>query len=60
MQCLLPQVSIVNLFAEYEARHGLEPGMLAKHQLRGKVLFAELLTAATGRTPDRGERPCTD
>jgi hypothetical protein len=60
MQNLLPQVSIANLFAEYEARHGLEPGTLTEHDLRGKVPFAELLAAATGRTRDRGEQSCTD
>lgn len=60
MQCLLPQVSIVNPFAEYEARHRLEPGMLAKHELRGKVPFAELLAMATVRGQDQGVRPCTD
>jgi hypothetical protein len=48
-----------NPFAEYEARHGLEPGTLAQHPLRGKVPFAELLAAAAGRAPDQGEQPCT-
>jgi hypothetical protein len=56
-QNLLPQVSIANPFAEYEARNGLEPGILAKHELRGKVPFAELLATATGRTPNQGEEP---
>ncbi len=59
VQRLLPQGSIVNPFAEYEARHGLEPGMLAKHELRGKVPFAELLAMATVRGQDQGVRPCT-
>lgn len=45
-----------NPWEEYEARHGLEPGMLAKHELRGKVPFAELLAAATGQNPDQGEQ----
>jgi len=48
-----------NPFTEYEARHGLEPGTPAKHELRGKAPFAELLAAATGRTPGQGEQPCT-
>jgi len=52
----LPQVSIANPFAEYEARHGLEPGTLTKHPLHGKVPFNELLAAAA---PDQGEQPCT-
>jgi hypothetical protein len=49
-----------NPWSEYKARHGLEPGTLAKHELCGKVPFAELLAAATGHTPDQGEQPCTD
>lgn len=56
----LPYIIQANSFAEYEARHGLEPGTLTKHELRGKVSFVELLAAATGRTPDQGEHPCTD
>ncbi|MCX5644379.1 MAG: hypothetical protein NTZ17_06800 [Phycisphaerae bacterium] len=49
----LPCVFEPNPFAEYEARHGLEPGTLAKHELRGKVPFAELLRATTGRTDEQ-------
>jgi len=49
----LPQISIANPFAEYEARHGLAPGTLTKHPLRGKVPFDELLAAAM---PDEGEQ----
>ena len=59
-QASLPCIFIANPWSEYEAQHGLEPGTLAKHELCGKVPFAELLTAATGRTPDRGEEPCTN
>ncbi len=33
-------------FAEYELRHGLEPGTLSAHHLRGKVPFEALLKAA--------------
>jgi hypothetical protein len=58
-QRLLPCIFFANPWSEYEARHGLEPGTLAKHELCGKVPFAELLTAATGRTVDQGEQPCT-
>jgi hypothetical protein len=41
----LPCVFVGDPFVEYVARHGLEPGTLAKHELRGKVPFAELLAA---------------
>jgi len=34
-------------YAEYEARHELEPGTLSKHELCGKVPFEQLLAAAT-------------
>ena len=51
----LPQLSIANPFAEYEARHGLEPGTLTKHPLCDKVPFDELLAAAV---LDQGEQPC--
>lgn len=54
----LPYIFIADPYAEYEARHGLEPGTLAKHELRGKVPFAELLAAA-GCAADQGEQPCT-
>jgi hypothetical protein len=57
-QCAL--IFQANPWSEYEARHGLEPGTLAKHELCGKVPFVELLAAATGHTPDQGEQPCTD
>ena len=43
-----------NPWSEYEARHGLEPGTLAKHEPCGKVPFVELLVAAAGRMPDQG------
>jgi hypothetical protein len=59
MQAELPYIVEANPFTEYEARHGLEPGMLAKHQLCGKVPFADLLATATGRTPEEGEQPRT-
>ena len=55
----LPCIIQADPCTEYEARHGLEPGTLSRHELRGKVPFAELLAAATGRTPDQGEQPCT-
>jgi len=58
-QMLLPCIFIANPWSEYEARHGREPGTLAKHELCGKVPFAELLTAAVGGTADQGEEPCT-
>lgn len=56
---LLPRIFIADPWSEYEARHGLEPGTLTSHELRGKVPFTELLAAATGRMPDQGEQPCT-
>jgi hypothetical protein len=56
----LPYIVEANPLTEYETRHGLEPGTLTKHELRGKVPFAELLAQATGRTPVQGEHPCTD
>jgi hypothetical protein len=45
----LPCIIIENSFAEYEARHGLPPGMLSEHKLCGKVPFVELLSAATAQ-----------
>jgi len=57
-QCAL--IFQANPWHEYEARHGLEPGTLANHELCGKVPFAELLAVATGRRPDQGEQPCID
>lgn len=57
VQNQLPHISVVNPSTEYEARHELEPGTLAKHELCGKVPFAELLATATGRTPNQGEEP---
>lgn len=57
-QCAL--IFEANPWSEYEARHGLEPGTLAKHELCGKVPLAALLAAATAQTPDQGEQPCTD
>ncbi len=56
----VPCVFITDPFTEYELHHGLQPGTLAKHELRGKVPFAEQLAAATRRTPDQGEQPCID
>jgi hypothetical protein len=49
----LPCVVINDPFAEYEARHGLEPGILSNHALRGKVSFEQLLAAATGPAPSQ-------
>jgi len=49
----LPGVLYPDPFAEFEARHGLEPGTLTQHPMCGKVPFAELLTTAT-----EGERIC--
>jgi hypothetical protein len=40
-------------FREYEARHGLKPGTLSEHELRGKVPFAELLAVATSQQGDK-------
>jgi hypothetical protein len=60
VQSLLPQISIANPFAEYEARHGLEPGTLTNRELRGKVPFADLLVAAKGRTSGQGGETCAD
>jgi hypothetical protein len=55
----LPCIFFANPWSEYEARQRLEAGTLAKHELCGKVPFAELLAAATGRMADQGEQPCT-
>jgi len=49
----VPGVLFPDPFAEYEARNGLEPGILAQHPMCGKVPFAELLTTAT-----EGEQIC--
>jgi len=46
----VPCVFIPDPYAEYELRHGLEPGTLANHELRGRVPFDRLLEAATART----------
>jgi len=40
---------ISNRFTEYEVRHGLKPGTLSKHPLKGEVPFDELLAKATGQ-----------
>jgi len=54
----VPCLFVADPYKEYEARHGLEPGTLSKHELCGKVPFAELLEKATGRpqAPDETER----
>lgn len=52
----LPCIFIADPYSEYEARHGLEPGTLVRHELRGNVAFVELL-AAVGYVPDQGEQP---
>ena len=49
----VPCVFVEDPFAEYEARHGLEPGVISKHPLCGKVPFQELLAAATIQTQKR-------
>jgi hypothetical protein len=49
----LPCVVINDPVAEYEARHGLEPGTLSNHALRGKASFEKLLAAATGPAPSQ-------
>jgi hypothetical protein len=41
---------------EYEMRHGLEPGTLSKHPLKGEVPFEELLAQATGEMADGGPK----
>ncbi len=59
-QTSLPRILFADPWLEYETRHGLKPGTLSQHELRGKVPFAELLAAATGQTQSQGERPsCT-
>jgi len=54
----VPCLFVADPYKEYEARHGLEPGTLSKHELCGKVPFAALLEQATGRpqAPDETER----
>ncbi len=52
----VPMTFFADPWREYEARHALEPGTLAKHELCGKVPFSELLTAAVCG-PDQGEQP---
>lgn len=53
-----PCIFVADPYKEYEARHGLEPGTLSKHELCGKVPFAELLGKATGQpqAPDETQR----
>jgi hypothetical protein len=36
-------VFVVDPFAEYEARNGLQAGTLSRHELKGKVAFEKLL-----------------
>lgn len=52
-----PCVFVGDPFAEYEARHGLTPGTLTEHELRGKVPFAELLAVAAGQAPEQEGEP---
>ena len=49
-----PCIFIADPFTEYEVRHGLEPGTLANHPLKGQVVFDKLLAQATGETGDTG------
>jgi len=56
----LPPVLEVCPFAEYETRHGLEPGTLTGHPLCGKVPFADLLEAATGSAPEQEQEAYED
>jgi hypothetical protein len=42
-------------YAEYEARHGLEPGRLTGHPMKGQVPFAELLEPVTATGLDTSD-----
>ncbi len=44
----------VNPYREYEARHGLPAGTLAKHELRGKVPFEQLLALTMAKQGNYG------